>query len=218
MKVEMAMILGKKIGMTQVYDEAGNRLPVTVIQAGPCTVTQLKTKETDGYAALQLGFDDVKTSRQRKSQIGHAAKADSTPKRFVREWRIDDGEEYEAGQSVTVSAFSDDKWVTITGTSKGKGFAGAMKRHGFGGFPQSHGTKRAHRRPGSVAAFASDAGHGGDLKKGKPMPGQMGNKTITSRNHSLVSVDEENNLLVVKGSVPGAAGSYLIIKSSQKKK
>lgn len=216
----MAMILGKKVGMTQVYDENGKLLPVTVIQAGPCSVMQVKSKESDGYNAVQLGFDDVKESRQRKPELGHAKKVNTVPKRFVREWRLADGAqpEYEPGQEVTVSAFADVKLVTVTGVSKGKGYAGVMKRHGFGGFPASHGTERAHRRPGSIAAFASDAGHGGNLKKGKRMAGRMGNDTVTSKNHQLVSIDEENNLLAVKGSIPGASGGYVIIKTAQKNK
>ena len=159
----MIMLLGKKIGMTQVYDESGKINSVTVIQAGPCKIVQVKTNETDGYDAVQLGYDEVKKSRVKKPAAGHAEKAGTTAKKFVRELRLADNskEEYTAGDEVSVSAFSDVKYVDISGTSKGKGYAGVMKRHGFGGFPASHGTERKHRAPGSISSYASDAGHGG---------------------------------------------------------
>ena len=214
----MVMLLGKKVGITQVFDESGKLLPVTVIQAGPCSVMQVKTVETDGYNAVQLGFDDTKPSRSLKPQIGHAVKAKSMPKRFVKEMRLgaDSESEYEAGDTVTVSVFNEAKSVDVTGTSKGKGFAGVMKRHGFGGFPASHGTERKHRAPGSISSFASDTGHGGNLKKGKKMAGHMGHERVTTKNHNVVSIDEERNLIVVKGSVPGPAGGYVVVRSSQK--
>lgn len=214
----MVTLLGKKVGMTQVYDESGNLLPVTVIQAGPCAVMQVKTVETDGYNAIQLGYDDIKASRRKNPAIGHAEKAKTVPKRFVRELRLsDDAEpEYKAGDSVTVSVFEEIKYVDVIGTSKGKGFAGVMKRYGFGGFPGSHGTERKHRAPGSISSFASDAGHGGNLKKGKRMAGHMGSSRVTTKSHNLVSIDQDRNLLVVKGSVPGPAGGYVIVRSSQK--
>lgn len=204
--------------MTQVYNEAGNLVPVTVIKAGPCVVTQAKTVESDGYNAIQLGFDDVKPIRRKKPAIGHTENASTTPKRFVREMRLaDDAEpEHKAGDSLTVSIFSEDKFVDVIGTSKGKGFAGVMKRHGFGGFPASHGTERKHRAPGSIASFASDAGHGPGPKKGKRMAGHLGNVRVTAKNHELVKIDEEKNLLVVKGSIPGPAGGYCIIRSARK--
>jgi large subunit ribosomal protein L3 len=214
----MAMLLGKKVGMTQVYDETGELLPVTVIQVGPCSVMQVKTVHTDGYNAVQLGYDDVKTSRRKNPQIGHAQKADAVPKRFVREMRLsnDVEPEYKVGDSVTVSAFAEDKYVDVMGTNKGKGFAGVMKRHGFHGFPASHGTERKHRAPGSISSFASDAGHGGSPKKGKKMAGHMGNRRVTTKNHGLVAIDEEKNLLVVKGPVPGPAGGYVVVRSAKK--
>jgi len=214
----MVMLLGKKVGMTQVYDEAGRLLPVTVIQAGPCVVTQIKTVESDGYNAVQLGFDDVKASRRKKPESGHADKAKSVPKKFVREMRLsNDAEaEYKIGDSVDVSVFSEVEFVDVTGTSKGKGFAGAMKRHGFGGFPQSHGTKRRHRSPGSIAGHASNAGHGAGPKKGKKMAGHMGCEQVTTKNHRLISIEQENNLLVVKGSVPGASSGYCVIRVSKR--
>ncbi len=213
----MAMLLGKKVGMTQVYDESDNLLPVTVIQAGPCTVMQVKTAKTDGYNSIQLGFEDVKHSRRKNSQIGHSKKAKTEPKKFIRELRLpnDIEPEYKIGDSVTVSVFSENEYVDVAGTSKGKGFAGVMKRHGFGGFPASHGTERKHRAPGSIASFASDAGHGASPKKGKKMAGHMGNCRITTKNHRLVSIDKENHLLVVKGSVPGPAGGYCVVRSAK---
>jgi len=214
----MAMLLGKKIGMTQVYDESGKLLPVTVIQAGPCTVIQVKVTETDGYNAIQLGFDDIKESRRKNSQIGHSKKAKTEPKRFVREMRLPNKAEpeYKIGDSITVNVFAENEYVDVSGTSKGKGFAGVMKRHGFGGFPASHGTERKHRAPGSISSFSSNAGHGGGPKRGKKMAGHMGNCKVTAKNHQLISIDEKKNLLVVKGSVPGPADGYCIVRSAKK--
>ena len=216
----MLMLLGKKIGMTQVYDDEGKLLPVTVIQAGPCVVTQVKTGEKDGYSAVQMGFGDVKKSRVKKPEEGHAAKAGTTSKKFIREARYtsDSDIEVAAGDEVKVGIFNETKYIDISGTSKGKGFAGGMKRHGFGGFPQSHGTKRKHRAPGAISSHASDAGHGGNLKKGKRMAGHMGNVRITSKHNELISIDEEQNLLIVKGAVPGPAGGYVEIRRSLTRK
>lgn len=214
----MAMLLGKKVGITQVYDQKGRLLPVTVIQAGPCAVMQIKTVETDGYNSVQMGFDDAKPSRARKPQIGHSAKANVLPKKFVSEMRLgkDAQSEYKSGDTVTVSVFSDVKKVDITGTSKGKGFAGVMKRYHFGGFPGSHGTERKHRHGGSISSHGSDRGHGGNLKKGKRMSGHLGHSKITTKNHNVVSIDEDRNLIVIKGSVPGPAGGYVVVRTSQK--
>lgn len=214
----MAMLLGKKVGMTQVYNKLGLLVPVTVIQAGPCVVLQVKTIDSDGYNAVQLGFDDVKSLQGKKPQVGHADKVKSSPKKFIKEFRLPENAEpqHGAGDSVTVSVFSEDKSVDVIGTSKGKGFAGVMKRHGFGGFPASHGTERKHRAPGSISSFASDAGHGPGPKKGKRMAGHMGNCRVTTKNHELVAVDEEKNLLIVKGSVPGPAGGYCIVRTAKK--
>ncbi len=214
----MAILLGKKVGMTQVYNELGKLVPVSVIQAGPCIVMQVKSAETDGYNAIQLGFDEVKPVRRKKPEIGHAKKANAEPKKFIKEMRLSDDveQEYKAGESVTVAVFSEDKSVDVVGTSKGKGFAGVMKRHGFGGFPASHGTERKHRAPGSIASFASDAGHGPGPKRGKRMAGHMGHCRVTTKNHDLVEIDEEKNLLIVKGSIPGPAGGYCIIRSAKK--
>jgi large subunit ribosomal protein L3 len=215
-----AMLLGKKVGMTQVYDESGKLLPVTVIQAGPCAVVQVKSVGSDGYNAVQLGYDDVKPSRRKKPQVGHAQKSGMVAKRFVREMRLADDADpgCKVGDSLTVCVFSENQYVDVVSTSKGKGFAGVMKRYGFHGFPGSHGTERKHRAPGSLSSFASDAGHGGNLKKGKKMAGHMGHCRVTTKNHSLVSIDEEKNLLVVKGSVAGPVGGYVIVRDAQKTK
>ncbi|MHC5059991.1 MAG: 50S ribosomal protein L3 [Planctomycetota bacterium] len=213
----MIMLLGKKVGMTRVYDGSGKITPVTVIQAGPCKVMQVKTKDSDGYSAIQLGYDDVKESRVKNSAAGHAKKAGTTAKRFVRELRLDEesASGYSIGDDVLVSAFSEVKFIDVSGTSKGKGFAGVMKRHGFGGFPASHGTERKHRAPGSIASYASNAGHGGHPKKGKKMAGHMGNVRVTTKHHQLVSIDDEQNLLVVKGAVAGPCGGYVEVRSSK---
>ena len=208
-------ILGKKIGMTQVYDEQGTLLPVTVVQAGPCTVMQVKSTDTDGYDAAQIGFEDVKTHRAAKPQIVHAAKAGTAPKRVVREVRLDGPSDMEVGQAITVDNFSDVTFVDVVGTTKGKGFAGGMKRHGFKGQPASHGVERKHRSPGSIASYASNAGTGPKIKKGKRMAGHMGDVRCTSRNHRLVTIDKESNLLLIKGSLPGANGGYLFIRDSK---
>lgn len=212
------MLLGKKIGMTQVYDDDGSIVSVSVIQAGPCVITQVKNQETDGYESIQLGYDDRKKSRTTKPAAGHAKKANTFAKRFVREMRPVDEGEYSLGDVLSVSVFNDTTYVDVSGTSKGKGFAGGMKRHGFGGFPASHGCKRRHRAPGAISSFASDAGHGGNLKKGKKMAGHMGCERVTTKNHKLVSIDEERNLLVVKGAIPGASGGYVEIRTSKTKK
>lgn len=213
----MAMLLGRKVGMTRVYDDKGSLIPVTVIQAGPCTIMQVKTAETDGYNAIQMGFEDAKPSRRTRAGVGHARKAKASPKKFVREWRLPEAAQppYKLGDAVTVAIFADTRMVDVVGTSKGKGFAGPMKRHGFKGFPASHGTERKHRAPGSIASRAVNAGMGGGVKKGKRMGGHMGHERVTSKNHALVAIDEERNLLVVKGNVPGPAGGYCIVKTAK---
>jgi large subunit ribosomal protein L3 len=213
----MQMLLGKKVGITQVYDEQGRLLPVTVIQAGPCIVMQVKTVKTDGYNAVQLGYDDKKAIRRKKPELGHAKKAGATVKKYIREMRLPEGEEpkYKVGDSITVSTFADIKTVDVTGVSKGKGFAGVMKRYRFGGMPGSHGTERKHRSPGSQSGHGTDRGHGGNIKKGKRMSGHMGNRRVTTKNHKVVSIDQERNLLVVKGPVSGASGGYVTVRSAK---
>lgn len=213
----MQMLLGKKVGMTQVYDEQGRLLPVTVIQAGPCIVMQVKTVKIDGYNAVQLGYDEIKAIRRKKPEVGHSKKAGTTPKKYVKEMRLPGGEEpaYKVGDSITVSTFADIKAVDVTGVSKGKGFAGVMKRYRFGGMPGSHGTERKHRSAGSQSGHGTDRGHGGNIKKGKRMSGHMGNVRVTTKNHKVVLIDQEKNLLVVKGPVSGAAGSYVTVRSAK---
>jgi len=209
-------ILGKKIGMTQVYDADGVLHPVTVVEAGPCSVLQIKTAEPDGYEAVQIGFEDVKPHRASKPQIGHAARAKQKPKRYLREVRLPEPDgEIELGQDVTVAVFEGVKHVDVVGTTKGRGFAGGMKRHGFKGQQASHGVERKHRSPGSIASHSSNAGKGGKPKKGKRMAGHMGSARSTSRNHKLVAVDKENHLLLIKGPLPGANGGVLFIRKSK---
>ncbi|GAB6932357.1 50S ribosomal protein L3 [Calditerricola satsumensis] len=204
-------ILGKKLGMTQVFTEDGNAIPVTVIQAGPCVVLQKKDKENDGYEAIQLGFEDKKLSRANKPEIGHAKKAGTTPKKFIREIRGVDLSKYEVGQEVRVDIFSPGERVDVVGTSKGKGFTGAIKRHNQARGPMAHGSKY-HRGPGSMGSIAPNR-----IFKNQTMPGRMGNERVTIQNLEIVKVDPERNLLLVKGSVPGIVNSYLVIKSTVKK-
>ncbi|MCD6303722.1 MAG: 50S ribosomal protein L3 [Planctomycetes bacterium] len=209
-------ILGRKIGMTQVYDDQGVLHPVTVVQAGPCSVLQVKTAQTDGYEAVQLGFEDVKPHRASKPQIGHAARAGCRPKRFAREVRLArPAEDVQPGGEVTVEVFEGVAYVDVTGTTKGKGFQGGVKRHGFKGQPATHGVERKHRSPGSIASHSSNAGTGPKPKKGKRMAGHMGAVRCTSRNHRLIAIDKENDLLLIKGPLPGANGGLLFIRQSK---
>ena len=209
-------ILGKKIGMTQVYDERGVLYPVTVVQAGPCSVLQIKTVESDGYNAVQVGFDDVKASRATKPHIGHVAKATATPKAFVREVRLDDAPDLACGDEITVELFAEVKAVDVTGTTKGRGYSGGMRRHGFMGQPASHGVERKHRSPGSLTGHATNRGWSGRIKKGKRMAGQYGNVRRTTRNLKLVGVDRDNHLLLIGGAIPGPANSYVMVRQSNK--
>jgi large subunit ribosomal protein L3 len=211
----VAALLGKKIGMTQVFDGTGRAVPVTVIEAGPCTVLQVKTAEADGYEAVQLGFGDVRPHRSTMALIGHAAKAGVGPKRFVREVRVREGKaEAQIGDTWTVDVFDQVQFVDIIGTTKGHGTAGVMRRHHFGGQPASHGTERKHRSPGSIASHGTDRGHGGNPKKGKRMAGQMGNARRTSRHHTVVGVDKVRNLILVRGGIPGPNGGQVMIRAS----
>lgn len=211
-----AALLGRKVGMTQVYDESGALYGVTVVQAGPCPVTQIKTPESDGYHAVQIAFEACKPNRASKPLAGHAAKSNSKPARAYREIRLDEpAEGVELGAALTVAAFEGVSWVDVIGTTKGKGFQGVMKRHNFGGQPGSHGTERKHRSPGSIASYGTDRGHGGNIKKGKRMAGHMGAVRCTSRNHRLVRVDAENNLLLIEGSVPGPNGGLVMVRASK---
>ena len=209
-------LIGKKVGMTQVFDDAGNVHPVTVVQAGPCVVLQVKGTGRDGYDAVQIGYEDVRPQRSTRPAIGHAAKAQTRPKRVVREFRLaEGGAGIEPGQTLTVEVFADIDHVDVIGTSKGKGFAGVMKRHNFRGQQATHGVERKHRSAGSISSHGTDLGHGGNIKKGKRMPGQLGGVRCTSRNHRLMGVDTENDLLLIKGSLPGANGGYLFVRKSR---
>jgi len=213
----VSAILGKKIGMTQVYDSNNHAVPVTVIKAGPCVVLDVRTRERDGYEAVQLGFEDSKIKRTSQAMIGHCAKSGSSPKRFIREFRFEGASAMKAGDVVGVEVFETNGvgYVDVVGISKGRGFAGVMKRHGFGGQPDSHGTERKHRSPGSIGGLATDRGHGGDIKKGKRMAGHMGHERVTIRNQKLFGIVKEENLMLVKGVVPGPNGGYVMVRSAK---
>ncbi|HAA90132.1 MAG: 50S ribosomal protein L3 [Thermoanaerobacterales bacterium 50_218] len=205
-------ILGRKLGMTQVFDEDGTVIPVTVIKAGPCVVVQKRTPERDGYAAVQLGFEEVREKLLNKPLLGHFAKHQVRPMRFLREIRLDPEEldNYEVGQEIRVDIFSPGEYVDVRGTSKGKGFAGGIKRHGFQRGPMSHGSKY-HRRPGSLAAKGPAR-----VFKGRKLPGRMGGATVTVQHLKVVKVDPEHNLMLVKGAVPGPRRGLLLIKNSRR--
>lgn len=203
-------ILGKKLGMTQVFTEKGEAIPVTVIEATPNVVLQKKTVDSDGYDAIQLGFDDVKASRVIKPAKGHAAKADAAPKRYMKEIRGNDIAVGEVGQEVKVDVFNEGDIVDVTGVSKGKGFQGSIKRHNQSRGPMSHGS-RYHRRPGSMGPVAPNR-----VFKGKKLPGRMGGAQITVQNLEIIKIDTDRNLLLVKGNVPGAKKGYVTIKSAIK--
>ncbi len=203
-------ILGKKLGMTQVFTEKGDVVPVTVIEAAPNIVLQKKSVESDGYVAIQLGYDDVKASRVTKPAKGHAEKANANPKRYMKEIRGTDFAAYEVGQEIKVDTFSEGDIVDVTGISKGKGFQGSIKRHNQSRGPMAHGS-RYHRRPGSMGPVAPNR-----VFKGKLLPGRMGGEQITVQNLEIVKVDTERNLLLVKGNVPGARKGYVTIKSAVK--
>ncbi len=207
----MKTLLGKKIGMTQIFSEEGVAIPVTVIEAGPEVVTQIKTKETDGYNAVQVGFKTEKVHRVNKPMAGHFKKADVEPKKFLREFRIDENDNYEIGQVITVADFEEGKKLDVTGTSKGKGTQGNIKRHGHHRGPMTHGSK--HKRlPGALAG----ASYPGRVFKGNKGPGRMGRDTVTVQNIELVKVIEERNLLLVKGAIPGGKGSFVKVRYATK--
>jgi large subunit ribosomal protein L3 len=211
-------LVGRKIGMTQVITDRGVTEPATVVQAGPCVVMCVRTRKSDGYDAVQLGFGDVKPHRSTKALIGHAAKAGTGPKRFCREVRLAEATEVECGAVLTVELFREGvEYVDVSGITKGKGFQGVMKRYGFGGQPASHGTERKHRSAGGIGGM-STRGTGRAIKKGKRMSGHMGDVRTTMTNLRLLSVDPENDLLVIRGSVPGANGSFIMIRKAKKSK
>jgi large subunit ribosomal protein L3 len=204
-------ILGKKLGMTQVFTPDGNVVPVTVIQAGPCVVLQKKDVENDGYESIQIGFDDKKEKRATKPAVGHAKKAGATPKRYIKEFRGVNLADYEVGQEIKADLFSEGEFVDVTGISKGKGFSGTIKRWGQSRGPMAHGS-RYHRRPGSMGSIQANR-----VPKGKHLPGHMGRETVTLQNLQVVRIDTERNVLLVKGSIPGAKNSYVSVKSTVKK-
>ncbi len=221
----MKGILGKKVGMTQIFDEKGQVIPVTVIEAGPCYITQVKSSEKDGYPAIQLGFEETKDKRLSRGERGHLGllKADDKhPKRravegvpavrFLREFRIKGDEGYTEGQKIMADIFAVGEHVDVIGTSKGRGFAGNVKRHGFRGGPRTHGQSDRQRAPGSIAPTTSP----GKIHKGKRMAGHMGNVRVTASNLTVVMVDAERNLIAVRGPVPGANGSLVMVKQARK--
>ena len=204
-------IIGKKVGMTQIFDESGKVIPVTAIEAGPCVIAQIKTVETDGYDAVQLGFGDVKESKVNKPEKGHFTKAGVTAKKHLREFRLDSLEGLKVGDELKADVFAAGDKVDIQGTSKGKGFQGVIKRHGQSRGPMGHGSMY-HRRPGSMGPTSTP----GRVFKGKKLPGHMGSQTVTIQNLDVVAVDLDKNVILVKGSVPGVKGAILKIKMSVK--
>ena len=204
-------LIGKKVGMTQIFDEKGMIIPVTVIEAGPCVVSQVKTVETDGYNAIQLGFGEVKSSKVNKPKAGHFAKANVEAKKHLREFRCEEPAEVKVGDEVKADVFAQGEKVDIQGISKGKGFQGVIKRHGQHRGPMGHGSMY-HRRPGSMGSTSTP----GRVFKGKKLPGHMGRVTVTIQNLDVVRVDMDKNVILVKGSVPGAKGAILKVKSPVK--
>jgi large subunit ribosomal protein L3 len=205
-------VLGTKLGMTQVFADDGRMVPVTVVAAGPCVVTAVRTPDADGYSAVQIGFGDIDPRKVTKPVAGHFAKAGVTPRRYLVELRTDDAAEYTLGQEVTAETFTAGELIDVTATSKGKGFAGVVKRHGFKGLSSSHGTKRKHRAPGSIGGCA----YPGRVFKGVRMAGRMGGERTTTANLTLHGVDADRGLLLIKGAVPGAAGSLVLVRNAAK--
>jgi large subunit ribosomal protein L3 len=209
-------LMGKKLGMTRVFQDDGVSVPVTVIELGPCVVTQIRTPDKDGYAAVQIGYGEAKARRSTYQVIAHDAKAGTTPKRVHREFKVtaDKLGEFSLGQSLTVDALSGAKYVDVTGQSKGKGFQGVMKRWHFKGMFASHGTERKHRSPGSIGSLGSNRGFGGGLKKGKKMSGHMGDERVTVRSLDVVRIIPEKNIILVKGPIPGANEGLVAVRAS----
>lgn len=206
-------ILGTKLGMTQLWDDNNRIVPVTVIQAGPCVVTQVRTPDNDGYSAVQLGFGAVKAKKVSKPEQGHFEKAKVTPRRHLVELRTADAGSYELGQEVTAEVFEAGNIVDVTGVSRGKGTAGVMKRHGFAGLRASHGVHRKHRSPGSIGGCATP----GRVFKGLRMAGRMGVERVTVQNLTVHSIDAERGLILVKGAIPGAKGGLVVLRTAAKK-
>ena len=206
-------IIGKKIGMTQIFDANGKVVPVTVVEAGPCTVTQKKTLENDGYESVQLGFQDVKVERLTKPLKGHFAKADVAPKKVLREFRLSDISSVNVGDVIKADIFAVGDSVDVTGTSKGKGTAGAIKRWNFSRLKETHGTGPVARHAGSLGACSDPS----RVYKGKKLAGHLGHEKVTVQNLSIVKIDVENNLIAIKGAIPGPKGSFVVIKDTCKK-
>ncbi|OKX86201.1 50S ribosomal protein L3 [Corynebacterium glutamicum] len=209
---EIKGILGTKLGMTQIFDEENRVIPVTVVEAGPCVVSQIRTVETDGYNAIQIAYGEIDPRKVNQPLTGHFKKAGVTPRRHVTEIRMDDVSGYEVGQDVTVEIFNDIKFVDVTGTSKGKGYAGAMKRHGFAGQGAGHGNQAAHRRVGGIGAAATP----GRIFKGKRMAGRMGNDRVTTQNLKVQKIDADANIILIKGAIPGNRGGVVTVKTAVK--
>ncbi len=210
MRLAVAGMIGKKVGMTQVYDRNEVLTPVTVIEAGPCAVVQVKEEAGDGYRAVRVGFQDVKAERLNRPDRGLFAKTGVSPRRVLREFRLGEGEAYKVGDLIDVGAFETGDLVDVTGASKGKGFAGAVRRHHFKGGPRSHGQSDRHRAPGSVGSSSFPS----RVFKGLRMAGRMGNRQVTTKGLCVVRVDKDRNLLFVKGAVPGARGGYVLIRKA----
>jgi len=204
-------ILGAKLGMTQVWDN-NKVVPVTVVQAGPCVVTQVRTPDTDGYSAVQIAYGAINPRKVNKPEGGHFAKAGVSPRRFLVELRTSDASEYELGTEITVEAFAAGQMIDVTGKTKGKGFAGVMKRHGFKGLGAGHGVERKHRSPGSIGACATP----GRVFKGVKMAGRMGGVRFTAQNLTVQAVDLENNLILIRGAVPGPKGALVLVRTAAK--
>ena len=205
-------IVGKKLGMTQLFDANGNVVPVTVIEAGPCAISQKKTAENDGYDAIQVGFGDLKAQKVNKPMKGHFAKGDVAPKKVLREFRFDDCSAYNVGDIIKADTFAEGDKVDVRGTSKGKGYAGVIKRWNFARLKESHGTGPVHRHGGSLGASSTPS----RVMKGKKMAGHLGNERVTVQNLEIVKVDSENNIIAVKGAVPGPKGAIVVVFDSVK--
>ena len=205
-------IVGEKLGMTQVFDENNRMIPVTVVKAGPCVVTQVRKPDVDGYSAIQIGYGEIDPRKVNQPQKGHFAKAGVTARRHITEIRTADAESYEVGQEITLDIFEAGNEVDVTGTSKGKGFAGVMKRHGFAGVSASHGAHRNHRKPGSIGGCATP----GRVFKGMRMAGRMGGERQTTQNLTIHAVDTDKGLLLIKGAVPGPRGGIVLVKTAAK--
>lgn len=212
MAKEVRGVLGEKLGMTQVFDESNRIVPVTVVKAGPCVVTQVRTPDNDGYSAVQIAYGQIDPRKVNKPSTGHFAKAGVTPRRWVVELRTEDAGEYTLGQELGADVFQEGQLVDVVGTSRGKGFAGVMKRHGFSGLRASHGVQRKHRSPGSIGGCATPA----RVFKGVRMAGRMGGVKTTTQNLTVHAVDDEQGLLLIKGAVPGPTGGLVLVRTASK--